>query len=760
MKSPPAFLPGHLAAHPGLMARYLPPLPAGVASAWLGERVPPGSWVIDPFGASPAASVEMARAGYRLLVTANNPIARFLLDLAAQPPGESALRAALAELAMARKGDERLEPHLRGLYLTSCEQCGGEVEAEAFLWEKEAQEPYGRLYQCPHCGDAGERPATRQDRQNAQRFSAGGLHRARALERIALRDDPDRPHAEEALSTYLPRAIYALTTLINKMDSFASVPAGGRQRELYALLLYALDQANNLWPHPVARPRPRQLSAHRRFRENNIWLALEQAVDNLASQQPAVKLTTWPELLPETGGLVIFEGRLKDLSNMDQNQPGAVPEFRATVGALPRPNQAFWTLSALWAGWLWGREAIGPFKSVLRRRRYDWTWHATALHAGLSHLSPLLPAETPFLGLVAEAEPGFLGAALVAADQAGFSLEGLALRSDSAQAQISWRRTAGLKIKAASSPERLYNLAAGAAFDHLRLRGEPASYLPLYVAGLSTLLEAAGVSSKEGGPPNEPQAIAESFESLQTILEQSISPFRGFHRYGGGEKSPEAGLWWLADEPRPQIPLGDQVEMAVVRTLHKFPGCMLSEIDAAVCAALPGLLTPDSDLVTACLESYGEQAPPGGGRWQLRPADVSQARRADLTSIRAALEALGSRLGYTIQGQKPSLWLDEEGQAAYVFYLLASTTFGELVFTNPYPAGKSLIVLPGARANLAVFKQRRDPRLRQVLETGWRFLKFRHLRHLSESPSLTRDNLDEQLPLDPLTDAPEQMRLL
>jgi hypothetical protein len=59
-----------------------------------------------------------------------------------------------------------------------------------------------------------------------------------------------------------------------------------------------------------------------------------------------------------------------------------------------------------------------------------------------------------------------------------------------------------------------------------------------------------------------------------------------------------------------------------------------------------------------------------------------------------------------------------------------------------------------------VFKLRRDPRLRQAIEAGWRFLKFRHARLLAESPSLARENLDEQLALDPLTETQEQMRLL
>src|SRR4030067_2987898 len=105
------FLPGGRPAHPSLLARYLPPIAEGVATAWLRAHAEPGAWVLDPFGAAPWVTVEGARAGYRVLVAANNPVARFLLELATHPPGEVELRAALAELAATRKGEERLGPH-------------------------------------------------------------------------------------------------------------------------------------------------------------------------------------------------------------------------------------------------------------------------------------------------------------------------------------------------------------------------------------------------------------------------------------------------------------------------------------------------------------------------------------------------------------------------------------------------------------------------------------------------------------------------
>ena len=341
---PIAYLPGLPPASNEALGRYLPPLPTGVLTAWLGANLPfnpqedPHPWVLDPFGAAPRLTVEAARAGYRVLVAANNPVARFLIEMAALPPNPETLRSALALLASARRGDERLELHVRGLYKTTCDQCSAEVMVEAFIWERISPpgetpdaRPIGRIYHCPACGHGGEHPATQADIARAAQFAGGGLHRARALERVAAQDDPDRRHVEEALDAYLPRAVYALFTLINRLDG---LPVSHAQKDaLTALLLHACDQANTLWPHPAGRARPRQLTIPPRFRENNIWLALENAVELWATPGEPVPLAIWPDLPPATGGICLFEGRLKDLG---ENLP-AVP-IRAVAAALPRPE--------------------------------------------------------------------------------------------------------------------------------------------------------------------------------------------------------------------------------------------------------------------------------------------------------------------------------------------------------------------------------------------------------------------------------------
>ena len=273
------YLIGNPPAAPEPLARYLPPVTQGAVSAWLGQHVPAGAWVLDPFGASPIVAVEAARAGYRVLVAANNPISRFLLEMAANPPSVADLQAGLAELGASRKEDERLEQHIQSLYQTVCANCHRTIQAEAFIWDSKSGLLEGRIYTCPHCEDSGEKAPDISDAVNASKWSKlEMMHRSRALERIAPTDDPDRVHAEEALAIYLPRTVYALGTIINRIELLKLTPQ--RRRALTALVLTACDQASGMRIHPPdKRRRPRSLALPPRFRENNLWQALEDGIN-------------------------------------------------------------------------------------------------------------------------------------------------------------------------------------------------------------------------------------------------------------------------------------------------------------------------------------------------------------------------------------------------------------------------------------------------------------------------------------------------
>ncbi|MBK8793974.1 MAG: hypothetical protein IPN59_12790 [Holophaga sp.] len=137
-----------------------------------------------------------------------------MLEKIAHPPTQADLRLALAELAASRKGSERLELHLRALYASKCPTCGAAVEVQSFIWERspnpeQAQQAQtaqmiGRLLTCTVCGANGEFPPSPQDLELAARYASGGLHYARALERVAAANDPDREHALEAWPSISP----------------------------------------------------------------------------------------------------------------------------------------------------------------------------------------------------------------------------------------------------------------------------------------------------------------------------------------------------------------------------------------------------------------------------------------------------------------------------------------------------------------------------------------------------------------------------
>ena len=734
------YIPGLNPADPGPLSRFLPALEEGVVSAWLSHLNSPGSWLLDPFGFSPRLVLEAARSGYRVLVTANNPVTRFLLEMFANPPAQSDFTAALADLGAVKKGDERLAGHLQSLYLTSCEKCNQKIYAQTFLWRRGGNAPYARIYECGYCGDSGERAATTDDVDRAKKIAeTDALHRSRAFEKVAALDDEDRSYAEEAIGHYLPRPLYALTTIINRLDSLNLPPE--RKRALTALALLACDAGNTLWAHPAERPRPKQLSTPRQFREENVWMMLERGSSLWAETGSKVVCEAWNKKIPESGGILIYEGRLKDLAQVVKKE---IP-IAAVIGSVPRPNQAFWTLSALWAGWLWGRDAVEPFKVALRRRRYDWAWNATALHSTFNRLRELLPEGVPFLALLPEPEPAYLTSAFTAASAAGFSLQSAALRTEHDPVQVVW----GNEKK---QPEKHTDadVLQTAIQEYLAARGEPAGYLHVHTAGLIALAE-TGMLKKTG------QEFDEALRETHALFESVLMDNGRFIHYSTGE-SVDTGMWDLSTPPQrahgsaQSESLSDRVEMAIVNYLQKNQKVIYLEIEADLYPRFTGLLTPSKGLIYAVLNSYAEKE---GGFWTLRAEDIASARRAELNTINMLIEAIGKRLGYTIRRRDKLIYWEENARPLMIFNVLASALLGRALQNSPLNA---IIVIPGGRAALAAYKQERDPSLAARLKKH-RLVKYRLLRSLLEVPILTRETFEEQIAGDPVEKSSGQMAM-
>ncbi len=727
-----------------ILGRFLPPLSPGIATGWIKSHSLEGRIILDPFGAAPNLSVEAAQSGSRVIVTANNPIARLLIEVAANPPTGAGLNTILSALAAIRIRDERLEPHISALYRTNCPNCSAIIGAEAFLWERDAAAPYARIINCPHCKQQGEFPTTDADGQNASKFVSGGLHYSRALERVAPLNDPDRVHVEEALNVYPPRAVYALLTLVNKLDVLNLSPE--QDQYLAAILLSAFDQANTLWPYPVARERPRQLTIPPIYRENNIWLALETAVKQLATKDEAVSITYWPVLPPQKGGICIFEGRIRDLAEQISEI-----ELAAVLTAFPRPNQAFWSLSALWAGWLWGHEAVDRFKSVLRRRRYDWAWHTTAIQAALESLKPAIKDNFPILGVIGEAEPGFTTAILLSAYKSDFQLKDVVLNSDEKLTKLYWKSIQP-GPKSTFNSTILSNTIIKSGLDYLIERGEPSNYLQLNTAILEKLAQQKLLPTEE--------TPAESYSQIQQAIQTGLDYQHGFLRFGGSEKSLDVGKWWLVDDSKANTPLADKVEIEVANHLIQNPHCSLQEIIAGTQSQFPGEMTPEFALIYECLESYGENLEIG---WTLREQDEPSKRREEISLMGETISELGKKLGFTIESINTDnyqcTWFNQNLVAKFTFYISASALLGKfLIDKNPYPA-QGIIVIPGGRVNLVMYKLQQNPSLQKIFDQGWQFLKYRQARQLAQSPTLNADNLEAHLELDPLTYTETQMRM-
>jgi hypothetical protein len=732
---------GYIQSHPLPLGRFIPPIDEGVITQVLKRYAPEGGLVFDPFGASPMVALEAAREGYPVIVAANNPINRFILEKTLQPFPQSVLQAALAQIAGLRKDDSRMEMVLLDLYRSECNRCGQAVNVEYFVWDKELGGPTHKVYTCEHCAFTGEAAATEEDWHRAADYSRKGLQHAIALEQVAPTGDPDRQHAEAALAVYPGRAIYALVTLLNKVNQ--GEYAEPTLSAIRALMLSAFDAGNAMWSYPEGRQRPKQLVASARFMEHNLWRALEKAVDIWALGTDKVEVAAWEAGKRATPGRVMIAAT----SASDVVKSFDKGEIRALITVPPRPNQAYWSLSALWTSWLWGREAATSIKVALRRRRYDWTWHAGALRTVLKGITPGLIEGTPGAIYIPEAEPGFLEAAFTGFDASDFSLKGKAFRAGEEQAFLHWdypgnRPPAWDEVLGRELIEQALRESA------IRI-GEPVPYAILHAGVWSTLARERMIASALQQQERQP------LQMIDEWLEQALTDKTQWEHLSRGVEI-DSGSYWFAQPVPSDDPLFDRVESMVLGLLRSVEAIGEVEVDMRVCEAFPGIMTPDRRLIMACLQSYGQRR--ADSLWCLRPEDYAETRQADYDEVLDLIHRLGQRLGYLVPSAEPLRWLNSEGTTAYTFRVSEKASWG---WEHMDLEESSLtMVIPGSRSALVAEKARRDPRVREWIQTPGRVIKFRHVRRLAAETNLTLNNLAERLAIDPPEREDPQMPLL
>jgi hypothetical protein len=737
------FIPGFSANTPRLLDRFLPPLAEGVAAHYLQKHTRPGDIVFDPFGQSPTLAVEALALDRRVVVASFNPVSRLALSLAVRPPAIAELRAALTVLSDVPTGPgaaDRLEPQVRALFRTRCAECETVTSADAFEWDAETYQPVEKFYYCAQCGGPRQDPTDDADRALANRYKRGGLDYHFLLERVTTAADPDRVHAEEALAVYTPRTLAAIGAVLVKVEALA------RDREtkrlLAGLLLTALDETTVL-----GQERPKTLTVPRRFREVNFWLALERAVGLVAGlPQPERSLTLTELLAPGApAGIYAHAGNARELAALLPT--GGV---RLMLTAVPRPNQAYWTLSAVWASWLWGRDSAEALRAVLRRRRYDWAWHAKALQRTLAPLTHTLPGSGRLVGLLTEAEPGFNSSTLAAAAGAGFALDDAVLRADTAEAQYEWRAAGPAGGPEAPPDKTLQTVLRDGAIECLRARAEPTRWASLHLAAWRRLARLRLLAWQADEP------LAAINRSLEQLVEQA--PF--VHLGAGAEGQAATGTWVLeaeAEAGEVVAPLADRVELMVARHLAQGEPVDEHELQALACQAFPGAQTPGQALVQACLASYAQRSE--SGLWVPRPEDDPAVRRDELRALEHALRGLGERCGFVVHDGPPQVWA-AQGEPIFRLVVGVYATLGQYVRAAQGPARHRVLVVPGGRAGLAEFKLRRDARLRALLtEQGWLVVKFRQARRVAADDTVTANTAEAALAGDPL-EAMQQLALL
>ncbi len=735
-----SFLPAYVTGQPAKpcpLDRYLPPIPQGVSANWPDLAGKTHPLIFDPFGLSPQLALEMARNGNRVLVCVNNPITRLLMELSAQPPSEAELNRCTNILANASKAGQRLSGHIQALYQTTCQSCGKPIQASGYLWERDADLPYAREYTCPYCWDSGSYAITPEDEQILASVRRAPLQRAWAIERIAPTGDVLREDATDVVDLHLARPMYVIFTLINRMES---LDLEERERLiLNCILLSVLDDATPLQQLERGVQRPRQLAVPPRFREHNLWASFERAIDTWKNLPKKVAFTRYPEL-PQGAGICLHSGRVKDLLQQLPPEP-----LQQVVTVYPRPNQAFWTLSAVWAAWLLGREQATSMAQVIARRRYDWSWHTSALTSTLTAVHKMLAPEFCFTGLIPTIEPAFITTVFQSMHQAGFGCNSLGIRDEDDLAISTWHDSP----TEAPAKTDLPSCVRKTTSEFLQEKSEPAGYIEM------TAVACLAVEKNHAWPPEQTQT------SLLQQMRAAFSNPTQFSHYGSGEQTLESGLWSLRQMPSESTSLTDRVEEKCVRLLSGGSTITLDQLENHIRRELRPIFMPVEEYLSHILQSYAEEDQTGSGKWIIRVNEHPALRESDIKTIQGLTDTLGKRLGFETRHHSTVVdWLDPSSRRLkYQFHIITHARISTIISAPNLAGTIRSLVLPGSRANLITYKLKNNPLLQEQMSDGWHLVKFRHISRLAENPMLTEDSLHLWLDSDPPEYQPQQMDL-
>ncbi len=738
-----SFLPPRDEVYRYPLKRYLPLYHPGVISSWLARNAEVDSVVLDLLGSNPLYTLEAANAGYRLFQSQKNPILRLITEVLAASPDEEDLHNALKEMLNQEWHGEKLCDHIRNLYLTDCRKCGEQVNAQGFVWNKGEETPASVVYICDECSDSGTYPVSESDLERFHSFGNIAIYRARAAQRCSIEGIDNEKHIAQTLQCYTKRALHVIVILFNALERLDSDPQV--QRYARAILLETFDHASSLWHYPSKDSRPQQLSIPSMYFEKNIYQSLQQALKVWSSFACKCYTTTFPTIPDHSNSICMLDraalGRVSHSSAID---------FDHVFTVFPRPNQAFWTLSAIWSAWLFGKKEASGMLTALSRQRYGWYWFAQALGITFKSLEKIPPAMKKVFCMYSQYTPSYLLAAFQGLELAGVDFTSSTFPAEKRFIQIQAQHPNEKPI-----PDKNEHFSPRQTIaKYLNTTAEPASFQDLFTIMLTTLAQDHQLAG------NAQELSSNYYNTIVTNLQNELTDTNFYRKFGSG--SITSSLWSLSDLSHLHTPLHERVESEITERLYQERTIDSQKLYAQICTQFSGYLVPDLDLFKICLESYATRKDFTSHTYSLDEHEGSHKRELDLVVIQEKIKTIGENIGFHTQGDTPLNWLDTSGKILYQFFITTSSIFHPFLTSSLLDENAShVIVFPASRSRLIAYKLDRDPLLQWRLQNHWHLIKYRHIRKISSQEELTLQAWRDMLDADPPSwKAPQQLKML
>ena len=477
--------------------------------------------MLFPFCDSAQPISDLYRTGCKILAANIDPLPLLVAEARLTALDHRVLTDTFIRLGDSLTGGRTLRQRIQALYQTACPSCQTSLQADYFVWHREAADPQQKGIQCEHCGFKGQIRTTQADLYHLDRIETRGLHYHFLLGRTIAPDTDDkarlRTKLESLLELYTPRALYAIAEIVMKVE--AGISDKAVQRIFKTILLQCLLAASNLFSTQATTQFPNRLQLPGHFVERNIWQLFTTTVANWSVPERPTRITS----------------RMTDFLHQRQNSVHFFPDNPATlqqylmvesvpltITTLQTPNPVVWALSTLWSGWLLGLKGAEPGRDLLTQKWPVWSWYQNRLVNILRALRPTLKPEARWIFVCPVDDKLHPPVIILAALQAAFEVDEWQITSSYHQVTLI------LPILESPPPmpsdhlqATIHNEIKDAITGFLATQGQPQSTNLLFWAAWQSLLYSGLLASALTSLPQD-HLLTWLTEQVQAVLKMII----------------------------------------------------------------------------------------------------------------------------------------------------------------------------------------------------------------------------------------------